>query len=182
MNIKKVLKFLQSTEVLMLFISIILLTILTGYSIENLNLKEELESFKYQVNSLQDTVKIQDNIIVEKNKELILFEGEINNLKTKQVEFVGTFKITYYCACEDCCGKTNGITASGIKVQEGVTVAADTSILPFGTKIYIQGIGERIVQDRGGAIKGNIIDVYVSSHEQIPSVGTHYTNVWLVIN
>ena len=53
-------------------------------------------------------------------------------------------------------------------------------MLPFGTKVYIEGVGERIVQDRGGAVKGNVIDVYVSSHSQIPPEGIHYANVWLV--
>ena len=52
-----------------------------------------------------------------------------------------------------------------MKAQEGVTIAADTSILPFGTKVIIEGVGERIVQDRGGAIKGNHIDLFFNSHQ-----------------
>lgn len=75
-----------------------------------------------------------------------------NNKSSKYV-------ITAYCPCVKCCGKNDGITASGVKAVEGVTVAMNKSI-PFGTKIYIDGVGERIVQDRGGAIKGNHIDLY----------------------
>ena len=53
-----------------------------------------------------------------------------------------------------------GITRSGTTVEEGRTVAADWDILPEGTKVYIDGIGERIVEDTGGLI-GECIDVYV---------------------
>lgn len=83
-----------------------------------------------------------------------------------------TFTATAYCSCEKCCGKwalnrPNGIvyTASGAIAEEGVTVAADWNILPAGTLIEIDGLGERIVQDRGGAITGNKIDIYFNSHE-----------------
>lgn len=92
---------------------------------------------------------------------------------------LGTFKLTAYCACEKCCGKSDGITASGVKAVEGVTVAADTKVLPFGTKIYINGIGERIVQDRGGAIMGNNIDVFFESHQTALEFGVQYKEVFV---
>ena len=67
---------------------------------------------------------------------------------------------------------SNGIvyTASGA-IAEEVTVAADWNILPAGTLIEIDGLGERIVQDRGGAITGNRIDIYFNSHEVALEVG-----------
>lgn len=86
-------------------------------------------------------------------------------IETVQSSITETYIITAYCYCAKCCGKTDGITASGVKAIEGVTVATDNSI-PFGTKIYIDSVGERIVQDRGGAIKGNKIDLYFDSHER----------------
>jgi 3D (Asp-Asp-Asp) domain-containing protein len=73
---------------------------------------------------------------------------------------------TAYCSCVKCCGKSDGITASGVKAVEGITIAADIRKLPMGTKVYIEGLGERIVQDTGSAIKGNRIDIYFDSHEQ----------------
>lgn len=80
------------------------------------------------------------------------------------------YVITAYCSCASCCGKTDGITASGVKAVEGITVAMNKSI-PFGTKIYIDGVGERIVQDRGGSIKGNRIDLYFDSHQEALNFG-----------
>ena len=89
-----------------------------------------------------------------------------------------TFKATAYCPCEKCCGKwalnrPNGLvyTASGAIAEEGVTVAADWNILPAGTLIEIDGLGERIVQDRGGAITGNRIDLFFNSHQDALDFG-----------
>lgn len=89
---------------------------------------------------------------------------------------LGEYKLTAYCDCVKCCGKTDGITASGVKATEGVTVAADRS-LPFGTKIYIDG-HEYTVQDRGGAIKGNKIDVYFDSHQDALEFGVQYKEIF----
>lgn len=90
------------------------------------------------------------------------------------------YVITAYCPCQKCCGKTDGITASGVKAVQGVTIATDKSI-PFGTKIYIDGIGERIVQDRGGAIKGNRIDLYFSDHQSALNFGRQTKEV-IILN
>ena len=96
--------------------------------------------------------------------------AEDREVETTQQSITETYIVTAYCPCQKCCGKTDGITASGVKAVEGVTVATDKSIA-FGTKIYIDGVGERIVQDRGGAIKGNKIDLYFDSHEKALEFG-----------
>lgn len=80
-------------------------------------------------------------------------------------------EVTAYCPCPKCCGpKARGITASGRHVShnKGLFVAADTRLLPFYTKLKIPGYaGEQPVQvlDRGGAIKGNKLDVFFPSHK-----------------
>ena len=89
------------------------------------------------------------------------------------------YKITFYCACLECCGKTNGITASGVHAQAGVTIAASGSI-PFGTRIWIEGYGERVVQDRGGAIGTNRIDIYVNTHSEALRQGTRTVRIWFL--
>lgn len=78
--------------------------------------------------------------------------------------YAGEFEITFYCPCEKCCGKVDGITATGTLAKEGQTVAADWDIILPGTRIYIDGIGYRTVEDKGGAIKGKHLDVYMNSH------------------
>lgn len=81
-------------------------------------------------------------------------------------------EVTAYCPCAICCGPhAHGITASGHKVSYhgGAFVAADADIFAFGTRVSIPGYkgGKPVpVVDRGGAIVGNHIDVFLSTHEQ----------------
>ena len=79
-------------------------------------------------------------------------------------EYMGEYRITYYCNCPICCDKWSTTTASGATTVEGVTCAADPSI-PFGTKLLING-HVYTVQDRGGAIKGKHIDIYIEGHDR----------------
>ena len=86
-----------------------------------------------------------------------------------------TYKITAYCSCAKCCGKTTGRTASGTQATAGRTVAAPAKFA-FGTKLNIGG-HIYTVEDRGGAIQGNRIDIYVSSHSAALQWGVKYLPV-----
>ena len=114
------------------------------------------------------------------SKDVIVIEQPVQADEIQQsLTYKGVYKITAYCPCKKCCGKSDGITASGEKAVEGITVAMDKSI-PFGTKIYIDGVGERIVQDRGGAIKGNRIDLYFDSHQEALNFGRQTKQVTIL--
>lgn len=104
------------------------------------------------------------------------FKTTEQRIEEKHIE---RYTVTAYCPCVKCCGKSNGITASGIKAVEGVTVAADTNILPFGTHLQIDG-NIYIVQDRGGAIKGNRIDIYFDTHEKALQFGRQTKEVTIL--
>ncbi len=91
-------------------------------------------------------------------------------------------EVTAYCPCQKCCGKgAHGVTASGhpISYNNGQFVAADTSILPFGTQLVIPGYASAPVKviDRGGAIKGNKLDVFFPTHEQARAWGRQWVEV-----
>lgn len=68
------------------------------------------------------------------------------------------------------------ITASGEPVVPGVTVAAGKD-LPFGTELYIKGIGKRIVQDRGAAISRGCIDIAVETQAEAFRFGRRHSLV-----
>ena len=109
--------------------------------------------------------------------------AELNAQIDLTLTYAGSFSCTAYCAEEyaHICGEGHGITSSGAKVQPGVTVAADTSILPYGTVVYIEGVGLRVVQDTGSAVVGNKLDVAVNTHAEALSWsgwGSH--RVWIV--
>jgi len=57
-------------------------------------------------------------------------------------------------------------TKTGVIPQVGRTVAVDPRVIPLGTRLQIDGIGERIAEDTGRAIKGRRIDLFVGSHEE----------------
>ena len=77
------------------------------------------------------------------------------------------YNVSAYCPCELCCGAfADGVTASGHVIQPGDKfVAADKSI-PFGTMLDVPGYGLVPVLDRGGAIKGNKLDLYFDTHAE----------------
>ena len=107
--------------------------------------------------------------------------GEVNATEEMYGQNLGNFTITYYCACEICCNKTDGITATGAPVVEGRTIAVDPSVIPYGTQVIIGG-HVFTAEDCGGAIRKNHIDVYVNSHAEALALGVTSANVYLVKN
>lgn len=91
-------------------------------------------------------------------------------------------RVTAYCPCKKCCGpNAKGITASGkpVTTNGGKFVAADRSV-PFGTMISIPGYADGApvpVLDRGGAIKGNRLDVFFPTHAEALRWGVKYLDV-----
>lgn len=134
-----------------------------------------------------DPVNITEQVHIQLNEaetaEWVAIEGGgyINSKYLQDdspIEFIGDYIITYYCPCERCCAIANRPTASQVMPEQGVTIAADPSI-PFGTKLMIDG-QIYTVQDRGGKIKGNHIDVFVNTHWEAKQKGQHLSKVYLV--
>ena len=93
-------------------------------------------------------------------------------------EYLGNWKITAYCACVICCEKSDGITASGAMVQANHTIAAPKEF-KFGTKMIVGG-QLYVVEDRGGGIHGNRIDIYFNSHQEANNFGVRYMDVYVI--
>ena len=83
---------------------------------------------------------------------------------------------TAYCGCVHCCSKSDCITATGTRATEGRTIAADPRVIPYGTHVLING-HEYIVEDCGGAINGNRIDIYFESHADALQFGVQTVTV-----
>lgn len=138
----------------------------------------------------EETTQVTEQV-TEKVTEPV--EEQTEQPEEPKLVCLGTYKLTAYCGCSKCCGKwgenrpvdeygkTIVKTAGGYRAVEGVTVAADISILPYGTKVIING-HEYTVQDRGGVINGNKIDIYFESHQAALEFGVQYAEVYVYEN
>lgn len=96
--------------------------------------------------------------------------------------YLGNFRLTAYCNCSTCCGKwAGGATASGVMPVANHTIAVDTSVIPFGTKVVING-NTYVAEDTGSSIVGNRIDVYFNSHQEALNFGVQYADVYKVVD
>ena len=72
-----------------------------------------------------------------------------------------------------------GVTASGMMAQVGV-VAVDTNVIPFHTRLYIEGYGFAVAGDRGGAIRGEKVDLFFDTREETIQFGRRNIRVWIL--
>ena len=92
--------------------------------------------------------------------------------------------VTHYCTCSRCCGKSDGITASGRKATPGISVAVDPSIIPLGSDVLVDyGDGELHyyrADDTGSAVKGAHIDLCMESHEAAIQAGVRTATIYFI--
>lgn len=106
----------------------------------------------------------------------------LNNTSSSQPSSDGKYKKTLSMEATAYSGGT--LTAMGLKpVRDpgGIsTIAVDPSVIPLGSKVYIPGYGYAIASDTGGVIKGNIIDLYMNSHDECTSWGRRQVTLHIV--
>lgn len=94
-----------------------------------------------------------------------------NNAKEISVEATA-----YTANCDGC----SGTTATGINLKQNPNqkvIAVDPSVIPLGSRVYVEGYGEAIAGDTGGAIKGNKIDVFMPGKQDALNWGRKTVNV-----
>lgn len=89
---------------------------------------------------------------------------------------MGRFKLTAYCPCEECSEGWGRRTHSGASAQSNHTVAADLSVMNLGDWITIDGKKYK-VEDSGGGVRGDHIDIFFDTHEEVEEFGVRYGNV-----
>ena len=106
----------------------------------------------------------------------------LNSTSSSQPSSDGKYKKTLSMEATAYSGGT--LTAMGLKpVRDpgGIsTIAVDPSVIPLGSKVYIPGYGYAIASDTGGVIKGNIIDLYMNSHDECISWGRRQVTLHIV--
>ena len=107
---------------------------------------------------------------------LLLMPIQVN---AKTLIDYGMMKCTAYCPCKSCSDNYGRQTHSGKIATAGRTIAVDPSIIDIGSKVKI---GDHIytAEDVGGAVKGDVIDIFFDSHQEVEEWGTRYIECWVV--
>ncbi len=122
----------------------------------------------------------------EKSNAEINTESKIESNTEHNIELPGEWemiemRVTAYCPCPSCCGEySDGITACGYVIQPGDTFVAADGRYSFDTEMLIPGYSNSKpvkVLDRGGAIKGNRLDVFFATHDEALQWGVQYLEV-----
>ncbi len=100
--------------------------------------------------------------------------GSSSNLRS-----LGAFKTTAYCPCRKCSGGWGGRTSTGTIATANHTISVDPRIIPYGSRIMINGV-VYTAEDCGGGVKGNHIDIFFNTHAETRSYGTRSVDVYLV--
>jgi 3D (Asp-Asp-Asp) domain-containing protein len=174
---------------LKLLLLLIITFVIYSVVLSNISYKEDkYTKVKEEIIETEEDKEIESNEIEvvmaieeETKEEETEAKAEIETVElTPDMINLGEFKLTAYCKCEVCCGKwTNHPTASGVMPTENHTIAVDTNVIPFGTKVMIDGI-VYVAEDTGSAIKGNRIDIYMPDHKSALEFGVRHKNVFKV--
>jgi 3D (Asp-Asp-Asp) domain-containing protein len=113
-----------------------------------------------------------------KPPETIIVERDISPIPYKEL---GEYTISFYCDCPICTKTAKGSkTTTGTKPKEGRTIACDGEILKMGDIVYIESVGVRVCEDKGSAIYGKRIDVYMDGHDIANKMGIRKVNVYRI--
>lgn len=170
----KVVKVYKHNLIFLIICSVIISLICCSIFYIGFNIWEKSQIEVYATN---DNLNLEDVEIREERTIPVIVEKEITVEKNPFIlKKIGDFNLTAYCPCNICCeqwgGRPEGKTTSiGIGAYQGITIAVDPSKIPYGSKVYIEGVGVCIAADCGGAIKGNRIDVYFNNHSDALAFG-----------
>ncbi|MGJ6151403.1 resuscitation-promoting factor [Listeria monocytogenes] len=132
---------------------------------------------------------IKENVTSKKTDKVVV-RGTKEKVVATPVSNVSTPSTTSSSSSTPSGGKTyrmestaysgGGTTAYGINLSANPglkVIAVDPRIIPLGSKVWVEGYGEAIAGDTGGAIKGNIVDVYFPNESQCYSWGRRMVTV-----
>lgn len=111
------------------------------------------------------TVKSSKVVVEPVNK--IVTQGTRRTFASRDGQLLNYKSVLYV---ESTAYSGGGVTATGtvpVRDPNGIsTIAVDPRVIPLGSLVYVEGYGKAIAADTGGAIKGNIVDVYLNSNEE----------------
>lgn len=150
------------------------------YTVKNGDtLSKIAENFKTDISTLINLNNVNDPHLLQVGQNLTVPNKQVTQEQMPalmSIDKILSFNLTAYTSGPESTGKFPGhpefgITSTGTHATEGRTIAVDPRVIPYGTKVYIEGVGIRTAEDTGGAIKGNRIDVYMDDLGQARTFG-----------
>ncbi|MGX7244789.1 3D domain-containing protein [Enterococcus quebecensis] len=138
--------------------------------------KEKIEKEKAEQAKIEADKKAQAEKVAKEKEEAQKKQAE----KSKSNGQTMMMEATAYSCNEGFIGGGN-LTAMGQDLRvDPMAIAVDPSVIPLGTKLHVEGYGEAIASDTGGAIKGNIIDLHFSDVSQCIEWGRRQVKVTIL--
>lgn len=152
------------------------LTALAMVGAVNISINPMIEAF-----AKEDETKTVVGRIFDPQSDLIKQDilevcSSISEKAKRKFEHLGRFKLTAYCPCRECSEHWGTQTSTGKVATEGRTIAVDPEVIPYGSKVKING-ETYIAEDCGSAIKGKEIDIYFNTHEEVDNFGVKYADI-----
>jgi 3D (Asp-Asp-Asp) domain-containing protein len=159
--------------------------ILLSTTIAEVESKDNSVSNESEIKTEPEPQKVEKVQTIPENAATLQPDDSESNTE-RNIELPGEWesiemRVTAYCPCPSCCGEySDGITANGYEIQPGDTFVAADRRYPFDTEMLIPGYSNSQpvkVLDRGGAIKGNRLDVFFATHQEALQWGVQYLKV-----
>ncbi|EOR26544.1 MULTISPECIES: 3D domain-containing protein [Clostridium] len=118
-------------------------------------------------NGKEFSKSIKSSKVLAEPVNKIVVQGTRKTLASRDGQLLNYKSVIY---CESTAYSGGGTTATGtvpVRDPNGIsTIAVDPRVIPLGSLVYVEGYGRAVAADTGGAIQGNIVDVYVNSQEE----------------
>lgn len=172
-------------------IAIVILACLCAFTIKEIRTLQSVDEELYRMQA-ESAIRFSADLRAEKERVDTFIENIEKNASADDngasaafpvVEHLGNFTITHYChenyphICND---GDSTVTASGAVATVGRTVGVDPSVIPYGTRLLIDG-HEYVAEDTGGGIGKNQIDILVEYHQEALDLGKKKADVYRIV-
>lgn len=175
---------MSKKNIIIIILSFITLVVGICLSIQLYKTNTQLDSANEKIIAIEKDLDESNKELDECKDKLKKAKTTIKDLKSDEYEFIylGEYKLTYYCdeRRNHICGGS-GVTVTGKPTEVGTTIGVNPNDIPYGSKVYIEGIGFRSADDTGGGIGMKHIDVLVKTHNEALSQTLLRSGVWLLV-
>ncbi|MFB4474542.1 3D domain-containing protein, partial [Oceanobacillus caeni] len=127
----------------------------------------------------QEASQADKKVVVEADEKAESTKSEGNSEDDAELNVIQATATAYTANCDGC----SGITSTGVDLNanpNAKVIAVDPSVIPLGSKVYVDGYGYAVAADTGGSIKGNKIDVHVPTKAEAYKWGNRTVNVTIL--